>query len=410
MSGLRRRTLLAAAPVGAALAASRMASAQSSTIKMGLIAALSGGTAFFQAIRVGAEIAIDRINSEGGLLGGRKLELVIRDEHASAVEAVAGVREFAGAGVNMLFGAPLTSSALAILPIMPTQDAVFTVTGSANLALTHELFNKNSFTIIENDYIIRSLHGRLMAERYPEILQWGAIFPDYATGHASWQFFTKALVEAHAKAGRKAEIAEAVLTKIGQPEFRTQIARLQTMPVEGLFNVLFGPEENSFFQQGNGMGLFKKIKVNAEVSNGPDLGRALRGTLPDNIWSYVHFWAKGNNNPLANDLASEYIKRTNEEYVSPYSYPGHTAILAYANAIKKAGSASTQAVAGAMEGLQYDSAKGASTFRKEDHQGLAKVNFIRLGPNGDSWEAKEFREYAASDMANPATPGVKFTL
>ena len=411
MSGMRRRTLLSAAPVGAALAATRVGHAQSNeTIKIGMICSLSGGLAFFQAIRVGAEIALDRINKDGGLLGGRKLELVVRDDRGSPTEAVAALREFAGQGINLNFGTPLTPAALAVYPVVPTVNAVHIVSGSSNLAYSHELFNKNSFTIIENDFINRRLFGQLLANVAPTVTKWGAIFPDIVSGHDSWKFISLGLREGHEKAGRKAEFAEPVLTKVGQPEFRTQVARLMSQPIEGVFNQLFGPDENSFYQQGIALGLFKQIKINADVSNGPDIGRALRNTTPENTWCYVHFWADGNKNPIADELRTEYLKRTNEAFTSPYSFPGNTAIFAYANAIKKAGSTSTEAVAGALEGLQYQSAKGDSTFRKEDHQGLAKLNFVRLGPTADGWEVKEFRDVVSAPFANKPEPGVKFSL
>jgi branched-chain amino acid transport system substrate-binding protein len=48
-----------------------------------------------QAVRMGMEIAIDEINAAGGLLGGRKLELVIRDNRSIPAIGVDDLRELA---------------------------------------------------------------------------------------------------------------------------------------------------------------------------------------------------------------------------------------------------------------------------------------------------------------------------
>ncbi len=62
----------------AALSGGRAAAEE--PIKIGLVAALSGGSAQSgEGITRGLTIAIDEINASGGLLGGRKLELIRRD-------------------------------------------------------------------------------------------------------------------------------------------------------------------------------------------------------------------------------------------------------------------------------------------------------------------------------------------
>ncbi len=415
MSSIRRRTLMAGAGSLAAAAATRRADAQSQNgpIRIGFVSIMSGAQMVWAGgLKIGAEIARDRINNSGGI-NGRPIELIFRDDRASANDAVAAVRELAGDGVNLMMGTPFTASALAVIPIVPTLNSVYIMSGSANLALTHELFNRNTFSIGENDYISRRLQGRLLAERYPDVTRWGAIFPDVAAGHSGWQFFALGLKEAHEKAGRKIELVDPVLVRLGAPELRTPIARLMAEPIEGLFNVMFGADAISFYQQGVTLGLFKKLKVNSEMATGPDIGRTLKGNTPDNTWSHVHWYYKGYpGNPIAEELAREYTARTKEEFASPYSFSGHNSVLAMAAALRKAGSTETPAVINALEGLEWDNAKGRGLMRREDHQALNRVNFIKLGAanNADGWEVKDFAEYNAADGANPPTPGVAFKI
>ena len=59
------------------------------SIKVGLVAALSGPSAQSgEAITRGLQLAIDEINAKGGLLGGRMLELVQRDDEFEPAQGI----------------------------------------------------------------------------------------------------------------------------------------------------------------------------------------------------------------------------------------------------------------------------------------------------------------------------------
>ena len=63
-------------------------------VKIGLAAAVSGGSAASgEAIKRGLQIAMDEINAHGGVLGGRKLELVVRDDEGNPAKGVTIARE-----------------------------------------------------------------------------------------------------------------------------------------------------------------------------------------------------------------------------------------------------------------------------------------------------------------------------
>src|SRR6267378_4146656 len=67
------------------------------TIKIGLVTALSGQSARAgEALTRGLQVAIDEINAKGGVLNGRKLELVRRDDEATPAKGVkaAGIEKF----------------------------------------------------------------------------------------------------------------------------------------------------------------------------------------------------------------------------------------------------------------------------------------------------------------------------
>jgi branched-chain amino acid transport system substrate-binding protein len=87
-------------------------------IKIGLTAAVSGGSAASgEAIKKGLQIAMDEINAKG-LLGGRKLELVIRDDEGNPAKGVTIARELVEREkAVVIFGGLHTTVALAQVPV-----------------------------------------------------------------------------------------------------------------------------------------------------------------------------------------------------------------------------------------------------------------------------------------------------
>ena len=111
-----------------ALAAALPALAQE-TIKIGLVTALSGQSARAgEALTRGLQVAIDELNAKGGVLNGRKFELVRRDDEATPAKGVIAARElYFKEKVTVLFGGLDSPVALAIVPIanenkMPFMD------------------------------------------------------------------------------------------------------------------------------------------------------------------------------------------------------------------------------------------------------------------------------------------------
>ncbi|MBP1778050.1 MAG: ethanolamine utilization protein EutN [candidate division NC10 bacterium] len=89
------------------------------SIKIGLAAAVSGGSAASgEAIKRGIQIAMDEVNAQGGVLGGRKLELVIRDDEGNPAKGVTIARELVEREkVVTIFGGLHTTVALAQVPV-----------------------------------------------------------------------------------------------------------------------------------------------------------------------------------------------------------------------------------------------------------------------------------------------------
>ena len=119
------------------LAAAAPAWAQQ-TIKIGLVTALSGQSARAgEAITRGLQVAIDEINAKGGLLNGRKLELLRRDDESIPAKGVIAARElYFKEKVAVLIGGLDTPVAVAIVPIANESKLPFMDPWAAGTAIT----------------------------------------------------------------------------------------------------------------------------------------------------------------------------------------------------------------------------------------------------------------------------------
>jgi branched-chain amino acid transport system substrate-binding protein len=138
MHHVPRRTLLASALGALALSLPGLAAAQGEPIRIGLVTALSGQSALAgEAITRGLTVAIDEINAKGGLLGGRKLELVRRDDEANPAKGVTAARELIfKEKVAVLFGGLDTPVSMAIVPVANQEKVPFVGPWAAGTGIT----------------------------------------------------------------------------------------------------------------------------------------------------------------------------------------------------------------------------------------------------------------------------------
>jgi branched-chain amino acid transport system substrate-binding protein len=144
MISFKRRTFIAVC-IAASCAAALPAAQAADPIKIGLVTALSGQSAQAgEAITRGLSVAIDEINAKGGLLGGRKLELVSRDDEGNPAKGVIAARELIfKEKVTLLFGGLDTPVSMAIVPIANQEKVPFMGPWAAGTGITKNGANPN---------------------------------------------------------------------------------------------------------------------------------------------------------------------------------------------------------------------------------------------------------------------------
>jgi len=156
MTRTTRRTFLAAAVAAVSFCSIPYALA-AEPIKVGLVTALSGQSALAgEAITRGLTVAIDEINAAGGLLGGRKVELVRRDDEGNPTKGVTAARELIyKEKVAVLFGGLDTPVSIAIVRMANQEKVPFMGPWAAGTPVTKNGANPNfAFRVSAVDEIV----------------------------------------------------------------------------------------------------------------------------------------------------------------------------------------------------------------------------------------------------------------
>jgi branched-chain amino acid transport system substrate-binding protein len=137
-------------------------------VKVALVAATSGGSALSgEAIKRGLTVAIDEINGRGGVLGGSKLELVIRDEEGNPSKGVTAARDVIEREKAVaVFGGLHSPVGLAMLPVFHELKVPYVGTWAAATNITRNGRTPNfMFRVSANDDIVDHFLAKHVVEK-----------------------------------------------------------------------------------------------------------------------------------------------------------------------------------------------------------------------------------------------------
>src|ERR1700743_354268 len=202
-------------------------------IKIGLVAALFGPSAKSgEGIARGLTIAIDEINAKGGLLGGRMLELVRRDDESNPAKGQTAARELIDKeGAVILFGGIDSPVSQAIVPLINSAKVPFMGVWAAATNITRNGANPNyAFRVSAVDVLVdRALIKHVMTS-------FGAKAPGLMLVNNGWGESNLAGLTAAAQAaGIKLAGSEKFDDK--DPDMTPQVQRLREGGADGIILV-----------------------------------------------------------------------------------------------------------------------------------------------------------------------------
>ncbi|MGF1516135.1 MAG: ABC transporter substrate-binding protein [Elainellaceae cyanobacterium] len=138
-------------------------------VKIGLVAAITGGSALSgEAITRGLTVAIEEVNQNGGVMGGRPLELVIRDDESTPAKGVTAARELIEReNVAVVFGGIDSPVSLAMLPVFQELQTPYMGVWAAATGITRNGNDPNyAFRVSANDNIVDRFLVKHISETY----------------------------------------------------------------------------------------------------------------------------------------------------------------------------------------------------------------------------------------------------
>ncbi|EAQ04810.1 ABC branched chain amino acid transporter, periplasmic ligandbinding protein [Pseudooceanicola batsensis HTCC2597] len=411
MFEVKRRKVLAGLGATALTApfVSRMALAQGGDpINIGVVTALSGAQEFIGSFVVnGCKIAVDQINSKGGVLG-RPLALETRDSRVSPADATTASRELIGNGTNLQIGTISSSVALAMGPLMAQEGGIMITCGAGSEKINHENYSPNVFRPGDGPFMRMRAQAQLMARLNPDVTSWTGFVPDHEYGRTTWAVFVDGLLEFYPEiAGKEPEILDPIIVPYGAGDYRSFITQAARSKATGIFNSTYGGDSVTLFQQAQPFKLFEE-RVLMDSANEFIVAGAL-GTKTPKHWTGIHWYHETNaGNPVSDALFDDYVKLTGDDTPMGWVAEAHAGILAYAAAIEKAGSTETDAVIAAMKGLEWETATGKRVMRAEDNQAIKDVELIYIEPDAEAkkgYAVTDYKKVDGNTVIEPATPG-----
>ena len=381
--------------VTVALAWLALPAAAQKPILIGEISSYSTVPAFTVPYRNGWQLAVEELNAAGGLLDGRKIEVISRDDAGKPDDATRHASELlASHHVELLVGTFLSNVGLAVSDVALRNKVLFVAAEPLSDALVWEKGNRYTFRLRPSTY----MQSAMLVEEAAKLpaKRWATIAPNYEYGQSAVASFKEQLKSKRPDVEFVAEQWPA----LGKLEAGATVQALAAAKPEAIFNVTFGADLTKFVREGNLRGLFEGRSVVSMLTGEPEYLDPLKDETPKG-WIVTGYPWDQITTPAHQKFVQAYRKRYDE---TPRlgSVVGYTTFMAIAEAIRKAKSTDTEKMVAAFRGLNLETVFGPITFRALDQQSTFGAFVGRLDLQGErgvmvDWHYKEGRDYLPPD-------------
>src|SRR5262245_41846817 len=331
-----------------------------STVKIGELNSYKAQPAFLEPYKKGWELAVDDINTKGGVLG-KKLEVISRDDGASPGDAVRVANELVTReGVNIIAGTFLSHIGLAVTEFAGKEKVFFLAAEPLTDKITWQNGNKYTFRLRPSTYMqVAMLMPDAVAAKKK---RWAVIYPNFEYGQSAATWFK----ELRKKAQPDVEFVTEQAPPLGRVDAGTVVQAIDDAKPDGVFNVLFGPDLAKLVREGTTRGVFKDRTVVSLLSGEPEYLDPLKDEAPVG-WIVTGYPWYAIETPEHKAFLAAYQKRYND-YPRLGSVVGYATMNSLVAGISKAGGTDTEKLIAAFRGLKVDSPIGPFEYRASDHQ------------------------------------------
>src|SRR3954463_3886904 len=330
------------------------------TIKIGELNSYKSQPAFLDPYKKGWELAIEEINTKGGVLG-RKLEVISRDDGANPGDAVRVADELVTReGVNILAGTFLSHIGLAVTEFPGKNKVFFLAAEPLTDKITWQNGNKYTYRLRATTYmqVAMLLPDALAAKKK----RWALVYPNFEYGQAAVAAF-KELMKAKQP---DIEFVTEQAPPLGKVDAGAVVQAIDDAKPDAIFNVLFGADFTKLVREGGTRGIFKDRTVVSVLSGEPEYLDPVKEEAPVG-WTVTGYPWEAIDTPAHKAFVTAYQKRWND-YPRLGSVVGYDTINSLAAGITKAGSTDTDKLIAAFRGLKVQGPFGPFEYRASDHQ------------------------------------------
>ncbi len=363
-------TAALAAAVGIAFGAGPAAAKD---IKVCLIAGKTGAfEAYAKQTENGFMMGLEYLTKSTMKVGDDKIEVIVKDDQLKPDRGKSLLEECYGDDkADIAVGTTGSPVALAMLPVAEERKKILLVEPAVADSITGEKRNRYIFRTGRSSYQ-DALAGAASIPASGEVAI-GMLGLDTAFGRDGVAAFKQALAGLRPNAKVVAEEYAAGNTADFAPFAERLFNALKDKPGQKIIGFIWaGPHPMAKFAD------MKPERFGIALAPGGNILPVM------NAWKQfagteggIYYYYDFPKNPMNDWLKGEYQKR----YNAPPDFfvaGGFAAASAVVAGLQKAGSADTEKLIAAMEGLSFDTPKGPMTFRKEDHQALQDMYHWRI--------------------------------
>ena len=335
--------------------------AQQPPVKVGELNSYNRFAAFAVPYRNGIQLAESEINAKGGVLGGRNLEFVIRDDGATPGDAVRVAEELLTRdNVAFLVGTFLSNIGLAVADFANQKKTLFIASEPLTDTITMGLGNPYTYRIRPGTF----MQTRMLVDavKTRNVKRWAIVAPNYEYGQSAAASFKRLIKEANPAA----EIVVEQYPALGKLDAGATVSAIAAANPDAIFNVLFGADLPAFVREGNTRGLFKDKTVVSLLTGEPEYLLPLKDETPAG-WIVTGYPWEQIDTPAHKAFVAAYRAKFND---TPRlgSFLGYVVAYMVRDLVNKAGSTDTDKLRAAFDGMSFDTLAGKAVMRASDHQ------------------------------------------
>ena len=378
---LRTATATSAVGLGAAVLPGpwRAAFGEAKPYKLGTVQPLTGLAAYGgKSSLVGVQMAVDRINKAGGILG-RPVELVVGDDESKPDVGRRAVEKLATEdGIDFHVGGFLSNICLACTPVWEEHKIVNMIGVCLDTTLTTSKCSRYTFRTFDFAPAQAKAFAPYLVHQIGK--KWHILYADYSWGQSTRDAYTAEIKQ------NGGEVVGSTGIPLGTADTTSFLSKIGG-DFDGLFLIFFGSDAINVVNQGYDLGLTKKYKFAgdgavATSTQLPGMGKKIEGFV--GIDRYLPIFDELLETPYLHGFFDDAIARLKKiDPTGPlpdrYIQSNFEAVNALKLGIEKSGfqgRADTPKLVAALEGLTIkegpDFPTGDKVLRKEDHQAVTR--------------------------------------